>query len=75
MAEFTLGQSPPLPDGIGIEYGHPAYLESMGIYEGSNYWDESIYHNRQMEQIRYLKAVFGEDTSFLGYGNATGGAE
>ena len=75
MTEDTLGQSPPLPDGIGIEYGHPLYLAQMGIYEGSNYWDESIYHNRRAEQIRYLKAVFGEDTEFLGYGNAPGGGK
>ncbi len=75
MSRHTLGQSPPLPDGIGIAYSQPLYLGAMGIYEGSNYWDESICFDRRTQQIRYLKAVFGKDTVFLGYGNAKGGGE
>ena len=69
------GQSPPLPDGLGIAYGHPRYLGLMGVYESSNYWDAAIFHDRRTGTIRYLKAVFGENTEFLGYGNAPGGDE
>ncbi len=74
MSDCVLTESPPIPEGIGLKYGHPLYLAGMGIYEGSNYWDGEIMLQRETGRIKYLKAVFGKDMIFLGYGNKPGGA-
>ncbi len=57
--EYVLGESPPLPYRIGLWYGLPRNLGDMGIYEGSNYWDEDLMHRYAMWTIKYLEATFG----------------